>query len=104
MGQNGYTMKRDETDGGRNDQIYPNQSCIIFPTGSKNFGKRSLIVKFILTQAFECQSAVKRYLSKTADWQSKARVKINFTIREHFQELSMNPGRASSIFNRIKEH
>ena len=36
---------------------------------------------------------------QTADWQSKARVKINFTIRERFQRLIMNPGRASSIFN-----
>ena len=39
------------------------------------------------------------YLSKTADWQSKARVKINFTIGERFQKHIMNPGRASSIFN-----
>ena len=38
------------------------------------------------------------YLSKTADWQSKARVKINFTIRERFLKLIMDPGRASSIF------
>ena len=38
-------------------------------------------------------------MSNTADWHSKARVKINFTIRERFQKLIMNPGRASSIFN-----
>ena len=39
------------------------------------------------------------YLSKTANWQLKARVKINFTTRERFQKLIMNPGHASSIFN-----
>ena len=39
------------------------------------------------------------YLSKTADWRSKAHVKISFTIRERFQKLIMNPGRAFGIFN-----
>ena len=42
------------------------------------------------------------YLSKTADWQWKALVKMNFTIREHFQKLIMNPGCASSIFLTIQ--
>ena len=66
--------------------------------------------KFVLNYFFfdHCPSSYIRrivlylvllYLSKTADWQSKARVKINFTIRERFQKLIMNPGRASSIFN-----
>ena len=39
------------------------------------------------------------YMSKTADWQSKARVLINLSIRERFRIFIMNPGRASSIFN-----
>ena len=30
-------------------------------------------------------------------------VKINFTIRERFQKLIVNPGRASSIFNIIRQ-
>ena len=39
------------------------------------------------------------YLSNTADWQSKARAKINFTISERFRK-HMNPGSASSIFKK----
>ena len=37
----------------------------------------------------------------TADWQSKTRVKINFTIMERFRKLIMNPGRASSFFKLV---
>ena len=49
---------------------------------------------------------VSLYLSKTADWQSKARIKINFTIREHFQKLVMNPGctsRLTTIITRLSD-
>ncbi len=65
------------------------------------FLKRSLIVNFLFeAQAFDCQSAVSLYLSKTADWQSKACASNKkFTIRERFRNFIMNPGRASSIFN-----
>ena len=52
------------------------------------FLKRSLIVNLFKTQAFDCQSAVfdiSLYLSKTADWQSKACVLNKFTIRERFR-------------------
>ena len=63
--------------------------------------KRSLINKFTKTRAFDCQSdyLIIIYLSKTADWQSKARVLINLSIRERFRIFIMNPGRAFSIFN-----
>ena len=48
--------------------------------------KRSLIDKFIITRAFDCQYA--DWKSKTADWQSKARVIINLSIRERFRIFS----------------
>jgi hypothetical protein len=53
------------------------------------FLKRSLIVNLFKTQAFDCQSAVFDYLSKTADWQSKACVLNKFTIRERFRNFNV---------------
>ena len=55
--------------------------------------KRSLIDKFIITRAFDCQyadwkSKTADWKSKTADWQSKARVIINLSIRERFRIFS----------------
>ena len=37
---------------------------------------------------------VSLYLSKTANWQSKTGVKINYTIRERFRNFIINHGRA----------